>query len=204
MTAPRTVDDGSNLIARQHGATEWEFPFASEGDASAWVAKITMRQDQSKFRPLAPMSQIKTTRGIGYLVSPEDTQNIGQGRVEWTRHVANVPRSRTVPSGTASLNLQLLIKKIPDTGPITYALEEYPLAVPGNLTYEYATSAIPVLRAPRVIVYNEGKNYQFLGDWGNMRIGRSVLCQDSEHSLYRGLIQCRTTQRGIIPASFGQ
>lgn len=200
MSAPRIIDDGSSLRDRQHGPTEWEFPFASEGDASAWVATITMRQDARAFRPLAPMSRIKTTRGYGYLVEPENTSNIGQGRVEWKRIVANVPKTRTVPGGLATLNIQIVKSEIGP--PVTYSVEDVAIPTATETTYEYSLKPFDVIRAPRVIVYADGLQKVTLGDYREFAAGNPVLVQDSELSLYRGLIYCRTTQRVKYPATF--
>lgn len=201
MSAPRQVNDGNFKLARQHGATSWEFPFAHEGDATAWVATITMRQDQAYFRPLAPMTRLNTVRGVGYLVSPEDVKDIGQGRVEWQRIVANIPAKRTVPGGNGMLNIQTLVKMVVPGEPATYESEEIPLPKSTQLTYEYAISPLPLLAAPRILIFNQSKNYVLLGGWRVFKPGEMVLVNDSEHSLYRGLIYCRMTTRAAWPAN---
>jgi len=200
MSAPNIIDDGSSLTARQHGPTEWEFPFAHEGDASAWVATITMRQDERRFRPLAPMSRINTVRGIGYLVSAEDTSSIGQGRVEWKRIVANVPKTRTVPGGLATLNVQIVKSEIGP--PVTNSVEEVAIPTATRLTYEYSLKEFDIIQAPRAIAYADGLFLVRIGGDKTYAAGQTILVQDSELSLYRGLIYCRTTQRVKYPASF--
>lgn len=200
MSAPLIIDDGSSLIARQHGPTEWEFPFAHEGDPSAWVATMTMRQDERTFRPLAPMSRINTVRGIGYLVSPEDTISIGQGRVEWKRIVANVPATRTVPGGLATLNIQFVKSEIGP--PVTHSVEDVAIPTATRLTYEYSLTEFRVIQAPRTIVYAFGLQKVDIGKDRAYYAGQPILVQDSEQSLYRGLIYCRMTQRARYPATF--
>ena len=200
MSAPSIIDDGSSLTARQHGPVEWEFPFAHEGDASAWVATITMRQDERRFRPLAPMSRINTVRGMGYLVSAEDTSSIGQGRVEWKRIVANVPAMRTVPGGLATLNVQFVKSEIGP--PVTYSVEDVAIPTATRLTHEYSLTEFNLIQAPRTIVYAFGLQKVDIGSVRIYTAGQAILVQDSEQSLYRGLIYCRTTQRAKFPATF--
>lgn len=180
-----------------------EFPFAHEGDLSAWIYTLKYRIDQSKFRARSPMTRVSTPLGTGYLVAGEDAEPIGSGLVEWYRIVASVPRSRTVPGGQTSLTVQKLITTTEvDTGAKFYSIDEYSFQRAATVTWEYSLRPIRQLYAPRVIVSGTGVNYYTVGGWGSFRANQNVLSQDSEHSLYMGKIYCRKTTRCVFGVNF--
>lgn len=207
MSAPRRADDGSFRNALVCGEPETEFPFTHEGDASAFVTTFTMRQDQSQFRPLAPMSRIATQFGTGYLVSGENTKGIGQGLVEWTRVVASVPRTRTVPGGTVMLNIQNLVITVQD-GLNQYDLEEFSVPRSALVKWEYSLQPFQPIQAPRAFVFKTGsggteiQHYATVGKWGAFGAANYVLAKDTEQELYRGLIYSRKSTTCLFGYDF--
>jgi len=197
MSAPRRIDDGRLNIATVIGEPETEFPFAHEGDASAFVVTFKMQQDQAYFRPLAPMSRILTQFGTGYLVSGEDTKPIGSGLVEWTRVVASIPRTRTVPGGQVTLNIQNLVTTVDGDGFTRYNIEEMAFPRASRVKWEYSLRSFQPILAPRLVKYTtvnsnvEIDNIAAVGNWGAFGAGKYVLADDAETGLYRGLIYYR-------------
>lgn len=181
------INDGNFTTAMVVAEPKYEFPFASQGDLSAFVVRFKMRQDWRSFVALTPMTVISTAGGNGYLVEPENTENIGQGLVEWERVVANVPSSRTVPSGTMSYSVQLLIT-VASVPAVPYEIEEMPLTIDTYSTYSYSLSAFTVVHAPKIFSTCRGLVLVNIGSWGIAAAGDPVLAIDSENSLYMGLI----------------
>ena len=99
------------------------------------------------------------------------------------------------------LNLQYLLQIIVPGEPTTYESEDIPIPRPTFNTYEYSRFPLPVLAAPRAIIFNQGRNFVPIGNWQEFQAGAQILVQDSEHSLYRGLIYCRMSQRAVYPVS---
>ncbi len=99
------------------------------------------------------------------------------------------------------LNLQYLVRILVPGEPTTYESEDIPIPRPTFNTYEYSINPFPTLVAPRAIIFNQGRNFVPIGNWQEFKAGARILVQDSEHSLYRGLIYCRMSQRAVYPVS---
>jgi len=184
------INDGNWTVATVCGEPKYEYPFADQGDVATYVVTFKMRQDWRNFTALASMTVISTALGNGYLVESETTTPIGQGLVEWERVVANVPASRTRPSGTMSYSLQILIT-VASVPAVPYEIEELPLTIDTYTTWDYSTSTFAVVQAPHIFSTCRGLILVNIGSWGVTTAGDPVLAMDSENSIYRGLIYCR-------------
>ncbi len=205
MAQTNRVDDGSFRVPFACGEPKVEFPFAAEGDLSAFVYTQKYRIDQSYFRALAPMTKFSTPLGLGYLVSAEDTTPIGNGLVEWYRVIASIPEEREVPGGQSTLNLQTLITEVASIGELpSYSAEDFAFSTPSTVTHSYSLKPIEVLRAPRLIIYNLGRSYQKIGNWGIFKAGDMILSTDTDHDLYMGFIFHRKETRCQVPLTFKQ
>lgn len=191
MSAPTQIDDGPYRYPGIVGEPQIEFPYANEGDLSAFVYHVKYRQDFRYFTALEPMSVFSTPLGDGYLVEPENTDAIGNGLVEWTRVVASIPQTRVVPVGSVTLNMQYLVTTVG----VGYSVEEFPVTRSGTATYEYGLAAFPIQQSPRWFTYLNGTKLAAVGGAGRFAAGDMVLVQDSETTLYMGLIYQRKTIR---------
>ncbi len=187
MSAPHRVNDGDFTTAKQVGEGDKEYPFINQGDATAWIYKAKMRIDQASFSPLASMAVVSTPLGNGYLVEPENPVGIGQGLVEWTRTVANVPATRTIPNGTISYNSQIEVT-VASVPVVPYEIEEVSFTVDSYATYNYSLTPFTPVQAPRIFSVFRGLTLVNIGGWGTFTADDPILAIDGENSLYRGLI----------------
>ncbi len=189
--APAWINDGSFLVAKQNGATEYGFPFADQGDVQSFVASQKWRIDARYFKALPAMSKMPPqvpNLGISYLVSAENPVYIGNGLVEWTREYASVPVTRTVPTPNVVHQFQyLVVSSIGTIGKVT----------PTETTWEYSLTRLEPLTAG--FIYSGGNVIYELQQWANRPAGSRVLHEDSECGLYRGRIFFRKSVYVIQP-----
>jgi len=194
------VNDGDFSVAKQNGATEYNYPFLNKGDDQSFEAVITRRQDAVSYRKPVAMTPLSfSPNGIPvqcYLVDQTKPQNIQQGLLEWKETYAMIPNPRSEYS-SITWPYQILSTMLP------YAVSEIQLNLGCRIYYEYSLTEFDLAPAPTVqVVTISGITYAYkFGGWGDIVPGSSILAKGQEQAIYKCGIFQRTSIYIIAPTA---
>lgn len=192
MAVPHTVTDGRYTPAVQIGPDRWNRPFMDQGDGTSFEVMRKYRVDYSTYTPGTIMTPIVTKLGIAYLVSESETQEIGNGLLEFDRVYASIPVQRAV--GTSLVyELQVVNNQVVynfSETPTAPEVAGIPLQRNATEVWDYAINAPPpALEQPYISVVNN-RIFTF-GNWGQFTPGQQVLAADTDSGIYKGRIYYR-------------
>ncbi len=172
MSIPYRVDDGDQKPILEYLA-DIIYPFSERGDYESFEYIIHCEQDKDAFRPMSGMTARNFPLGRAYFVEQGPINDVGFGKIEFTRTFASIPKER-IEGESVSWTLTIFTP----TGPTSVRTDFAALAT-ADVKYEYFTTKPNPIFAPR---------YYF-----SVAVPRNIIVQDSEVGIYKGKIYYRKT-----------
>jgi hypothetical protein len=219
MPVPKYTNDGDFTSVKQNGPTKFRFPFYDKGDSTTFEAHCKMRVEGNAYQPLAVMatkvfyqsaSQLSDSTFAGaapvtcYLVEEGDTDDVGNGLLEWTRVYSPVPADRTEYAST-SWAYQILRTIASSENPFSASVSDIQLNLTCRIIYHYQLTVPTTDLAPQVqVIASDGVNPCIIttfGSWGVITPGTWILSKGSESQIYKAGIYVKISTEIQFPTS---